>query len=66
MIREYMIREEWQRGKLREREGRRAWKFERRLEESRRSEIVRRCWKEMRISSRRGEELSKWEMEKKD
>lgn len=65
MIREYMIREEWQRGKLREREERRAWRFERRLKESRRSEIVR-CWKEMKISSRKGEELSKWKMERKD
>lgn len=48
----YMVREEWQRGKLRERAERRAWGFERRLEEGGGNEIARRCWEEMRKRTR--------------
>ena len=50
----YMVREEWQRGKMRERAGRRAWGFEKRLEEGKGSSLARRCWEEIR-DKRRGE-----------
>src|SRR5436190_16029940 len=38
----YMVREEWQRGKMRERADRSAWSFEKRLEEGKGSSIARR------------------------
>src|SRR5580765_4268653 len=60
----YMIREELQRDKLRGRAGKRAWGFERRLEEGKGSEIARRCWDEMRGWCKRGKGVSKWEEER--
>lgn len=41
--REYLVREKLQRDKLRERAGRRAWGYERRLEEEKGSELARSC-----------------------
>lgn len=41
--REYLVREKLQRDKLRERAGRRAWGYERRLEEGKGSELARSC-----------------------
>ncbi|KAL6419346.1 hypothetical protein ACFW04_013925 [Cataglyphis niger] len=55
----YIIKEELQREKLRGRDGRRAWRFEKRFEKSRESEIARRCWEELRKRCRRKKELSK-------
>ncbi|KMQ81435.1 hypothetical protein RF55_26332, partial [Lasius niger] len=46
----YMIREEMQRNKLRGRAARRAWNFEKRLEEGKGGELARKCLEE-------GEEL---------
>lgn len=60
----YMIREELQREKLRNRAGKRAWRFEKRLEEGRESEIVRKCWEELRGRCKRKKEISKWEEER--
>jgi len=59
----YLVKEELQRGKLRERTGRRAWNFEKKLEEERGGIIARRCWEEMRERERRGRERSDWEKE---
>lgn len=61
----YMVREEWQRGKLRERAGGRTWGFERRLEEGRGSEIARECWEEVKKRAISKKELSKWELGRK-
>lgn len=41
--REYLVREKLQRDKLRETAGRRAWGYERRLEEGKESELARSC-----------------------
>lgn len=41
--REYLVREKLQKDKLRERAGRRAWGYERRLEEGKGSELARSC-----------------------
>lgn len=41
--REYLVRENLQRDKLRERAGRRAWGYERRLEEEKGNELARSC-----------------------
>ncbi|KAL6433515.1 hypothetical protein ACFW04_006545 [Cataglyphis niger] len=60
----YMVREELQREKLRGRSGRRAWGFEKRLEEGRGSGIARRCWEELKERSRKKIDLSKWEEER--
>ncbi|XP_011862008.1 PREDICTED: uncharacterized protein LOC105558746 [Vollenhovia emeryi] len=58
----YMVREEVQREKLRERAGlRRAWEWERRLEEGKGSEIARRCLEEIKRRAEGGKELSRWE-----
>lgn len=40
---EYLVREKLQKDKLRERAGRRAWGYERRLEEGKGSELARSC-----------------------
>lgn len=61
----YIVREEWQRGKLSERAGGGVWDFERRLEEGRESEIARKCWQEIKSRTLRRGKLSKWEMERK-
>lgn len=50
----YLVREELQREKIKERAGRRAWGFERRLEEGKGGELVRKCWK--KIKKREGKE----------
>lgn len=41
--REYLVREKLQKDKLREKAGRRAWGYERRLEEGKGSELARSC-----------------------
>ncbi|KAL6418647.1 hypothetical protein ACFW04_011936 [Cataglyphis niger] len=61
----YMVREELQKEKLRDRAVRRAWGFEKKLEEGRGSEITRRCWEKLRERCRRKKELSKWEEERR-
>ncbi|KMQ90926.1 hypothetical protein RF55_9258, partial [Lasius niger] len=58
----YMVREELQSDKLRGRAGKRAWGFEKRLEEGRRSEIARRD--EMRVRCKKKKGVSSWEMER--
>lgn len=61
----YMIREKLQREKLRTRAGRRAWRMEERLAGDRGSELVRKCWKEVRERARKGGgRLSGWERER--
>jgi len=60
----YLLREEIKRYKLRERAGRRAWGFEKRLEEGKGSELTRLCWEEMRERCRKGKVGSDWEEER--
>lgn len=62
----YMVREELQRFRLGGRGGRRAWGYEKRLEEGRGSELARMCLAEMkeRFGSRRA--LTGWEEERRE
>jgi len=55
-----------QREKLRGRAGRRAWNYEKRLDEGKRSGLARECRLEMRERNRRGEVRSAWEIERKE
>jgi len=56
----YLVREEFQREKLRGRAGRRVWGFERRLEGGGGSELARLCWEEIKErAGKRGN--SSWE-----
>lgn len=48
----YLIREELQWEKLRGRSGKRAWKFEERLEKGRGSDIARKCLEEREVKKR--------------
>ncbi|EZA50331.1 hypothetical protein X777_11275 [Ooceraea biroi] len=61
----YLVREELQRDKLRGRAGKRAWGFERRLEERRGSELARKCWVELKERARKGREGKEWEGERR-
>lgn len=62
----YMVREELQRIKLKRRGGRRAWGYEKRLEEGRGSELARRCWEEMKERFKRGKVLTDWEEDRRE
>jgi len=61
----YLVREELQREKLKGRAGRRAWRFEKKLEEGKRSVLARRCWEKMREEGWTGRGDSKWGKEKR-
>lgn len=61
----YMIREELQRGKLRERAGRRAWGFEKRLGDGKGSEWTRKCWQKLKERAKNGRGESGWEKERR-
>lgn len=55
-----------QEGKVkRERAGRRAWGFEKRLEEGRGSELTRSCWRELRERAWEGKVGSEWDEERR-
>lgn len=56
----YLVREELQREKLRGRTGRRAWRFEKRLEEGKGNVLARRCWEKMREELWTGKGESEW------
>jgi len=56
----YMVREELQREKLRSRAGRRAWGFEKRLEEGRGSALARECRRELRERGKLGKVGGLW------
>lgn len=60
----YLVREELQRYKLKERAGKRAWEYEKRLEEGRGGELVR-CWEEMKERSKEGKIASECEEERR-
>jgi len=62
----YLVREELRREKLRGRAGKRAWKFEKRLEEGRGSKIVRECREEMRSRGKKGRVMVGWEEERRN
>lgn len=60
----YLVREELQREKIKERAGRRAWGFKKRLEEGKGGELARRCWEEIKERRRKGKTNSDWEKER--
>lgn len=62
----YMVREEMQREKMRCKAGRRAWGFEKRLEEGRREELAIECMRELRRRAENGGKLSVWERERNE
>lgn len=62
----YMIREVTQRDKLKRRAGRRSWKFEKKLEDGRGSEIARKCLEEAKERGRRRMVGSSWEEERRE
>lgn len=55
-----MIREEIGRKKLKGKTGKRAWRFEKRLEAGREEEIARKCWEEMKEIWNRGKIIGTW------
>lgn len=61
----YLVKEELQRNKLRGRAGRRAWGYERRLEEGKGSELARSCWGEIKERAKEEKEISEWEKGRK-
>lgn len=61
----YLVREEIQREKLRERAGKRTWEFEKRLEEGKGSKLARICWEELKGRSREEKTRSKWKVERR-
>lgn len=61
----YMVREEIQRDKLRSRAGRRAWAYEKRLDEGKGSGLARKCVEEIRARGRVGRVGLGWEEERK-
>lgn len=62
----YMMREEIQRDNLRGRTGRRAWKFDERLEERRGSDIARKCLEKIKERCRKKRAGSEWEIERRN
>jgi len=60
----YLVREELRREKLKGRAGRRAWEFEKRLEQGMGNELARRCWEEIKERGRKERKSSDWEREK--
>jgi hypothetical protein len=59
----YIVREEIKRDKLRERAGRRAWGFEKRLEEGKGNKLTR--WEEMRGRYKEDKADSEWKKERR-
>lgn len=55
-----MIREEIGRKKLKGKTGKRAWRFEKRLEAGREEEIARKYWEEMKEIWNRGKIIGTW------
>lgn len=62
----YLIKEELQQEKLRGRAGKRAWKFEERLEKGRGSDIARKYSEEMKERWKRGRVVTKWEEKREE
>ncbi|XP_071572942.1 uncharacterized protein [Temnothorax nylanderi] len=60
----YLVREELQREKLRGRAGISAWRFEKKLEEGKGSELARLCWEELKGREKEGRAGSSWERER--
>lgn len=59
----YMVREELQREKIRNRAAKRAW--ERRIEQGRGEELARKCGEEVRERGKKGKEMGEWEGKKR-
>ena len=56
---EYLVREELQRDKLRSRMGRRAWNYEKKLEEGKGEGLARACLEEIKERAKKNRKLSK-------
>lgn len=61
----YMVREELQREKIKFRAAKRAWGFERRIEQKRGGELAEKCWEEVRKRGKKGKEMGGWEGERR-
>lgn len=61
----YMVSEEAGR-EMRERAGKMAWRLERKLEEGKGGEVVRKCWEELKERWRKGKILGNWEHERRE
>ena len=61
-----MVREESQREKLGYGAGKRAMKFEEKLNQGRGEELAQKCWKEIIDRGRRDGVMTAWEKERKD
>lgn len=61
---EYLVREELQRNKLRDRAGLRAWGFEERIKRDEESKLTRDCLEEIKKRAEKGKNLSSWEKER--
>lgn len=62
----YMVREEAQRDKFSNREGKSTWQFETKLRERKGRKLAKKCLKEVEERRRRAMELIIWEEEKGD
>lgn len=60
----YWTRQKIQKEKLRERAGKKTWGFEKRLEEGKRSDLVRLCWEKIKGRFKKGKTGSKWKKKK--
>lgn len=62
----YLVREELKREMMCGRAEKRAWKFEKRLEEGKGAQIAKKCWREMKERWKRGRIIGGWEQERKE
>ncbi|XP_071642133.1 uncharacterized protein [Temnothorax longispinosus] len=62
----YMVRDELEREKMGARASKRAWKFERKLEEGRGGKIAKKCLEEMKERWKKERIIGRWEQERKD
>jgi len=61
-----MVREELERDKLRGRAARRAWNFEKRLEEGKGGKLAKDCLEEIKKRIEKGRRVSNWEKEREE
>lgn len=59
------MREELQREKIRDRAAKRAWGFERRIEQGRGRKLAKKCWEEVRERGKKGKEMGGWKGERR-
>lgn len=55
----YMVRKKLQRKKIREKAAKKAWEFEKRIEQGRGGELARKCWKKVRKRGKKGKKMGR-------